>query len=413
MVFQLVLDRSASMSNRDPRSENTPIALAREAAMRAIETMHGEDYLGVLTFSDDSSWDFPLRPIGDAAGLRMALDAVSRVDADGSTYMYQAMQEALASLINLPADAPRNRHILILSDGQSTDGSDAEFLELARTAQAQGITISAIALGRDVNGELMTRIAETGKGRFYAVKDADDLPRILIAESQAARSENVQTGQTSLKVSAAGHPILSGLSPSLLPPLSGYNALQSKAAEGAEDVLVSASFDDPILSIWQYGLGRVSAWTADIGEEWIGSWPAGDEGAFWSQAVLYTLVDPGLGPAQVQTEVSATALNVAAAIYNQDGAPLNLAAVTFTYADAGGKSHTYRLPQTGAGLYRLDLPRPAEGAYRALIRYRGENGQMIEVPAPFGVDPPAEWLPPHDNSAADNLVAWAAAPAAG
>ncbi len=412
IVFQLILDRSSSMSNRDPRSENTPIALAREAAMRTIETMRGEDYLGVLTFSDDPSWDFPLRAIGDAAGLRAALDAVSRVDADGSTYMFKAMQEALANMSSLPADAPRNRHILVLSDGQSTDGSDEEFMQLVQQAQQQGITISSIALGQDVNGELMQRLAEAGKGRFYAVKDADDLPRILLAESQAARSENVQEGQTSLKVSAAGHPILSGLSPRLLPPLTGYNALQSKAAEGAEDVLVSASFDDPILSIWQYGLGRVTAWTSDLGEEWMGSWPAGDEGAFWAQVVLYTLVDPGLGPAQVQAEVDATQLNVQAAIYTPAGEPLNLADVTFTYVDAQGQAHAFYLLQSGAGLYQLRLPRPEAGAYRAVVRYE-QNGQRFEVPAPFVADPPAEWLPAADGAnggpATGNLSAWAAA----
>jgi hypothetical protein len=397
------------------RDDVPPIALAREAAMRSIETLREEDFLGVLTFSDAPNWDVALRVIGGSAGLREALDAVSRVEPNGGTQMFKAMQTALEAMAALPPDAPENRHILMLSDGQSTDGNPGDFRALAEAAQAQGITISTIALGMDADTDLMEMIAEAAQGRFYAVRDANDLPRILISESEAARSENVQTGETRLKVGESGHPILSGLSPAQLPALNGYNALRSKADNGAEDVLIASGFDDPILATWQYGLGRVTAWMGDLGDEWTGAWA--DEaaaGQFWSQVIRYGLVDPSLGPAQVTVDAGPTRLTVDAFLFTRDGNPLNLAQAIFSYAESlpdgsAGEVRSYRLVQNGAGSYELNLPRPPDGAYRAALEFNDETGQKIEMPAPFAVNPPDEWLPRDPEQGRANLETWAKA----
>lgn len=408
IAFLLIMDRSASMSASRGGSGARPIELAREAAMRAIETMRPEDYLGVLPFNDEFNWDVPIRPLGDGLALREALDAVSRVQAAGGTKMYQAMQAGLGQMFALPAGAPASRHVLILSDGQSFDGSAPEFQALAEQARQRNITISTIAFGEGADHEVMAQIAENGKGRYYAASHPDELPRILIHESQAARSENVQAGQTALKLGEANHPILSGLNPAGLPQVSAYNALSSKREAGAEDILLSANFGDPILSAWQYGLGRVIAWTSDIGEEWSGAWASPDHAAlFWSQVARYALVNPALAPVQVDIQVTDTRLQVAAAILGPRGEPVNLAQAQFSYAGPDGRVLTYSLPQISAGVYQLDLPRPAEGAYRGLVAYTDEEGQRIETAAPFAVNPPPEWLYAGAAQAPENLAAWA------
>jgi uncharacterized membrane protein len=408
IVFMLVMDHSASMGTGPNASAPRPIELAREAAMRAIETMRPQDYLGVLSFSNWNDWTVSLRLLGDGLALREALDAVSRVEADGGTHMFQALADALTALQELPASAPPSRHILVLSDGQSQDGSPGEFKALAELARSLNISISTIAFGDDADEQLMNGIAEAGKGRYYKVTQADELPRIMIYESQAARAENVQTGETTIEPGETAHPVLSGLDPQGLPSLEGYNALTSKVEAGAEDILVSSSFGDPILSAWQYGLGRVVAWTGDIGEEWTGAWanPA-MQAQFWSQVVRYALVNPALGQAQVNVQVEPTRMVVEAFIQDAAGEPVNLAQVTFTYADAAGAAHSFPLPQQSAGSYRAELPRPPEGAYRAVLSYPGADGNRLETAAPFAVNPPLEWLPLDASAGAANLQAWA------
>ena len=42
-----------------------------------------------------------------------------------------------------------------------------------------------------------------------------------------------------------------------------------------------------------------------------------------------------------------------------------------------------------------------------MLVYTNEAGQRIEAPAPFAVNPPAEWLPTNGEPGAENLAAWA------
>jgi uncharacterized membrane protein len=406
--FLLLLDRSSSMATTRLPGLPQPIALAREAAMRAIETMRPEDTLGVLSFTHDSIWDVPLRPLGDGLNLREALDAVSRVQASGTTHIYQALSTGLAGMYALPPDAPTVRNILLLSDGQSFDGSLEDFRALAASAQAQGITISTIALGNEADEAVMRVIAEAGKGRYYQVSEADDLPRIMIQESEAARAENIQSGQTAAKLVEFDHPLLTGLPLNRLPEFSGYNALTSRADDGAEDILLSASFDDPLLAVWQVGLGRVAAWTSDLGESWLFSWnDPQDEATFWTQVMRYTLANPALDPVQVQIGVTPAQLTAEVALLEEDGGPRNLAQVVFTYAEGSGQVRSFAAPQVAPGVYRAELPRPPEGAYRAMVVTSDAAGARLEEAAPFVVDPPEEWLPPDADAGRANLAAWA------
>jgi hypothetical protein len=96
--------------------------------------------------------------------------------------------------------------------------------------------------------------------------------------------------------------------------------------------------------------------------------------------------------------------------------PTGMYQVTFSYAEpaldvsAGGspaKIRTFYVPQSGPMVYQVDLPRPAEGAYRAVLAYQVGDGPAQEVAAPFAVSPPAEWLPGKAAEGQSTLAAWA------
>jgi Mg-chelatase subunit ChlD len=404
VTFVLAFDRSASMSPRNTPIK--PIDLAREAAMRAVESLSSEDYLGVLTYNTSAVWTVPLASVGDGLRLREAQDAISQVQASGGTNIFEALETAVTGLTTTPTS--ETRHILLLSDGRSSDGSLEDFELMAEFAQEQGITISTIALGVDADHELMSLIAAAGNGRFYPVQHAGDLPRILVAESQAARSENLHIGETQLAPGEPDHPILFGFSPAELPRVDGYNALESKADQGAEDVLVSGTFQDPMLSVWQYGLGRVAVWTSDIGEEWGRDWTDWDRvGQFWGQVVRYALPDPSAGPGQVQVNVGPTQVEILAQLGSAAGIPLNGLSVTYAYVDADGQVRSFSMPQRAPGQYALTLDRPPEGIYRGVVRYAPSGESPVEIAAPIAADYPLEWVPGATAVGYANLASWA------
>jgi Ca-activated chloride channel homolog len=402
----IAMDTSGSM-----RGE--PMTLAKEAAMRVLETLAPEDYLGVLTYATDPEWGVPIQRSGEGLVLRQAMDLVSQVVPRGGTRIYRAFELLLADIA--AAQPPGKPHILLLSDGRSADGTTNMFRLIAKEAFDQGITISTIGMGARIDTEVMTTIAGSANGRYHHVEKPTDLPRIMIMESVAGRSENIQDGDTSLLAGEEGHPVLYGMGVSELPPVSGYIALTSKAQEGAEDVLVSASFGDPVLSTWQYGLGRVVAWMGDGGEEWAGSWLDWDKfSLFWSQIMRYALLNPGLGPAQVDVQPRDDYLTVTLHLQDEavTGRPLNLASPEFSFVDVENVVRTYDIPQIEPGSYSLQIPSPEQGAYRGVIRYR-YGADLKEVPAYFAIDYPAEWRPGEHAGGIASLLDWIESSATG
>ena len=67
-------------------------------------------------------------------------------------------------------------------------------------------------------------------------------------------------------------------------------------------MVLTSDREDPVLAKWQYGLGRVIAWTADNGSDlaapWA-MWEGYDE--FWAAAVRWALPDPERRPLTVST----------------------------------------------------------------------------------------------------------------
>jgi uncharacterized membrane protein len=408
MLTLLVLDRSGSMGV--VTSEGVlPIDLAKESAMRVIEALSGEDYLGLATYSLDTIWHVPVRQLGEGLARREALDAVSQIRVDSITNMYEAMEEILAEIRTLPAETPQQRYMLLLSDGKSTDGSYSEFVAIAESFAEENVTISTIAMGEAADAVVMEAIAGAGNGRFYLVEDVSRLPAVMFAESQAAQGLRVQYGTTALRLEAPGHPVLSGMSPAALPGLTAYNALSSKADLGAEDILVTAGFGDPILSSWQYGLGRVTAWMGDAGEAWVQGWPnPQDEARFWSQVIRYSLPNPSLNAVQASVENNGLTLDVAVQVPSSPTMPGTRYDVVFTFADQAGQTRAFQVGQISPDTFELSMDLPAYGAYRGVVTYQISAGESMELPVPFAVNPPREWARPDPETGLANISDWQA-----
>lgn len=407
LTLVLVIDRSASMNGaRGTPTSLKPISLAREAALRSVETLGPEDYLGILSYNANAFWSLPLQQAGAGDILQNAKNAMAEISPSGGTAIYNALTAAVTELAE--TETSDTQHIVLLSDGNDETPLE-EYAALAEYARSLDITISTIALGIEADQALMALLAAAGQGRYYPVLEATDLPRILIDETRAARDENLREGRSRAIPGENSHPALSGLAVGEMPTLLGYNALESKSNEGAEDVLISADFEDPLLSIWQFGLGRVAAWTGDLGQEFAPEWADWEDwGRFWGNVIRYTLPDPTLGPGEVDITVNSTNVLVTARVSSGAGAPQNDVPVQFSMAGPDGQVVTYPVPQVGPGEYALQVPKPVTGAYRAVIRYTDESGFPVEFAAPVVVNYSKEWQPaqPVVFQNAGTLITW-------
>ncbi|MEN8240324.1 MAG: VWA domain-containing protein [Chloroflexota bacterium] len=389
-TYVMVLDRSGSMA-QDEDSDISPIELTKEAAARAIESLRPEDYLGVLTFNSYTNWDVDITEVGDGISLRLALDAVSQIKASGGTEISQALQEALAKIIE--TKPTEYKHILLMSDGASDNDEDTleKFEILTAIGRRQNISISTIALGYESDEETLSFIAQEGNGRFYQVFDPADLPGVMVSESKAAHSENIQVGETNSVAGIQNHPVLNGIEMSNFPRIFGYNAVSSKVDFGAEDILLSGNFDDPLLSSWQVGHGHVVAWMGDMGAEWVPgmvSWS--QAGEFWRQVIQYSLPDPRFDFSSVELLVDQQQAQVTFKVFDLDGFPINHLAPEFIYTDQSNLPSRFLMLPIGPGEYQIEFPIPQFGGYRGVIQYE-INGKEQEIGVPFTVNYPVEW----------------------
>ncbi len=403
VALLLMIDHSGSMAER---SEGvTKLAMAKEAAIRATDILGPQDLIGVLMFDDKFEWVIPFQPVSEGADLLTIQQRIAAVPPGGGTRILQALGIGLPALADQQATSSA-RHAVLLTDGKSFDGLQAEesYQRLIDEALAANITLSAIAIGANADQELLASLAERGRGRYHFAATPDELPALTIAESDILRSNVVQEGEFR-PVVAGPHPMLRGLLPASpaaesggdWPLLRGYLAQTPKPRA---EVVLQAGPGDPLLSVWGYGLGRVAAWTADAGEEWAGDWLAWPEASrFWGQVIGYTLPAPGLGLLQPQADLSPDGvLTLTADGVIANGQPVDLARTEAVLTTPAGRQIPLTLRQMAPGRYQQRLRLPDPGAYLITLN-QARGNQAVETATLGLVLPyPAEYALPADNT---------------
>ncbi len=157
------IDASGSMKGKKiEQSKKAGIALA----FRAIEE---KDSVGLIVFSSEVKKE--VRPTRDFVLL---LKDISRIRASGET----GIAETLKSAVMLFPEEDATKHLILITDAMPTKGKspEKETIEAAHAAHANGITLSLIGVNLSEKGQkLAEKLVEIGKGRFYVIKEAEDI----------------------------------------------------------------------------------------------------------------------------------------------------------------------------------------------------------------------------------------------
>ncbi len=276
MSMVMVIDHSGSMSDGDGRTTN--LDLAKAAAISALDNLRETDRLGVLGFSDSYSWYVPLETLNDGT---KASDGIYSIPLSGGTSIYPALKEAIEAL---EEENTQIRHVLLLTDGQ--DGF-RDYDDLLEQASSLGITVSTVSIGDGADVSMLEELAKGGNGRYYHATLNTDLPRIFAKEVfLSAKAYLVNRDFT--PVITSNHSIVQTTIGDGLPIMRGY--IGSKAKASSTRLLVSDE-DDPILTMWQYGLGKTVAFNSDVMHYWTGyyagweNWPL-----LWKNIVEETIL---------------------------------------------------------------------------------------------------------------------------
>ena len=387
VALLLIVDHSGSMAY-DPLHETSKIDMAKEAMRLAGNALSTGDTVGILSFSDSQEWVFPLTLIeGDAT--RQEIDAaVSGIKASGGTEIYPALQVGLDAIRNIDADV---RHVVLLSDGKSKSGTRDAYVKLVSEAGADRTSVSTIAIGNDADTPLLEAIANSGGGRYHFTNRAEEIPQLTLEEARSAGAQSVIRGAFQ-PVQTLPSPIMTGLDAALLPPLDGYDF--AEARPGAQVVLVSHR-NDPVLTKWQYGLGRVVAWTPDDGADLARQWSAWEKfDQFWAATLRWILPDPENRPVALDVARDGPdivlSVNTSGDISADDYVDLSALRGRIT-GPGGAITDDITLIESGAGQYQIRIRDAETGSYK--LELLDANGVVQDDQYGFTLPGSPELLP--------------------
>lgn len=353
LAMMTVIDKSGSMDS----SDNGPskMQMAKEAVIRVAKTLSAKDQLGLIAFDGQPYEVFPLMEVSD---MDKIAKAVAGVKADGGTSILPALKEGLQTLNK---STLKGKHLLLVSDGQ---GEQRGFEALI--AEYEGITISTIAIGADADSRTMKRIAESGNGRFYQVTDYKKIPEIFTKETRLAMDEFIKEGLF-VPERTSRHPIVADIIQ--LPIIYGYVGTTAKA----QSELILSIEEEPLLAIWQYGLGKSMAWTSDV-SNWTRAYYEHEQGIQLLTdlpAVIFS--NQAFNAIELDTTVSNNRLAING--YQSEERVLEVAIIT-----AEGETETIEMTQFSDGYFDGSVHVPDEGFVFLRIRDAVTDELLLQKP---------------------------------
>lgn len=351
----LVIDRSGSMM--EGQYGISKLELAKEAAIRSLDSFKPQDELGVIAFDDQPQWAVEMKQVGQ--GRQAIEQGIGMIQAGGGTSILPALQEAHRVL---SGSNTKQKHILLLTDGQAEQSG---YSQLIGYMKQSGITLSTVAVGSGADTKLLEQLAKEGKGRYYFTNEFTDLPEIFAKETLLAGKDYIKN-RTFYPTVEEDSPILDGISE--VARLDGYIGTSAKARA---DVLLKSDIEEPILATWQFGLGRSAAWTSDMEGKWTAKWLSSREGSTIARNTLSWVMKKQADTAietKAEREEGGCRLTISMPYDKKIDA---LEAVIFS---AEGEKQQVALAMESPGVYSALLEEAEEGAYIVNLQMKQKDG---------------------------------------
>jgi hypothetical protein len=316
-----------------------------------------------------------------------AEEAVSRLIPGGQTNVHDALWHAYGML---RGDATRERHVILLSDGNTgpsgnrppeagvtlagvVEDSPSTLTELGTRFRKAGITVSTVAFGDDADVDLLGRIATWTGGRPYATTVAEEIPALFAEEARRLQGDSLVEREFHPVVRAASI-VTDGLDFAGGPPLRGFAVARARSVS---EVLLESTKGRPLLVTGRHGLGHTAAFLSDAGGRWAAPWLAWPGYArFWGRLVRTMARDADAG-ATLDLRVTGRG---------------HRAVVTLEALDDAARlrddlAPRIRMSSTDGSAREVPLVQEAPGHYRATVPLTGQtHTHRFALAAGGGVD---------------------------
>ena len=273
----LIIDKSGSMGR------NNKLEYAKAAALTVIKTLSDSDLVSVIGFDAQPFVVIPLETVGESRPYFSEL--IDRLKARGTTFLMPALEEAERALAQSGAAI---KHVVILTDGE-TGGTAAMYYDLVSSMHRDGgVTISAIAIGREANLGLLESISKYGGGGFYQTDSPANLPQLVLEDVRQRGGDTTMVEKDFVPYSVSPDPVLKELAGRQLPALKGFVSTDLKPGATLSVFVNSGGVRAPVVASWKFGAGKALAVTTDASGRWSSGWiESGVFGPLWDKLVAW------------------------------------------------------------------------------------------------------------------------------
>jgi Ca-activated chloride channel family protein len=159
----LVIDRSTSM-------KGARMDMVKANVLQLIQHLKPHDLMSIIVFSDKADVILPPTRVSDLPKIEGKINLIST---GGSTEMYRGLEAGVNMLRRTPENT-LTRHLILLTDGH-TYGDEEDCLRLAREAEQENITMSALGLGSEWNDTFLDSLVSISGGTTIFVTSPKDL----------------------------------------------------------------------------------------------------------------------------------------------------------------------------------------------------------------------------------------------
>lgn len=383
----IIIDTSGSMAVMEGGVQK--VHLAAKAAIETLKMLRPIDRFGVVVSGTgagyfQTDWASPIRPAKDRDRIIVQLSKLYA--GGGGIYCRPSLELAAKAILG---EVTRVRHIIMLADTDDCDEQEGCF-EIARQLRSHRVTVTTVGIGR-LDGQhvpFLRKLAHIGSGNFFVANSARDLPKLFTADVSIMTRSAIEEGAFIPRI-AGDDEILHGVDWRKVPPLLAYNLTSDRPLART---LMRTDKDDPLLAVWQFGLGTSIAFTSDAKPKWARKWMGwGDFSTFWANVVRSSLRKASQTSYSITTQVRSGKAVVELQAFTPEGEPINLLQPEVKVATPLGESKSIILQQEGLGRYCGQFPVSETGVYLLTVHEPGEGGKPKVFTTGFAVPYPSEY----------------------
>ncbi len=284
----LVLDISGSISAHDALDDEKAMAI------NLLKDMGSDTNVGVVAYGGDAiSVSDGVLPMSSHTNRNALVDRVSKLK---TGYGGTSMDEGIITAARMLDNTSGKKYMLVFSDGAVKDSFEDSKIEISSmdTTEIEMIFVmikTNVVKEREVKtdnnrGDYFLKVlADQAGGDFIQLEvdqrldltfgqEAPDLPEVGPDAYAIFRLDEEHFITRYLNISGS---------------ISGYNDVTQKV--GARR-LVTTSMGKPVVTVWEFGLGRVVSLSSDNGYQWAGALYSGENARLLPSMVNWAVGDP-------------------------------------------------------------------------------------------------------------------------